>query len=301
MARSASSLVEDRFTPARRHAAGHAFDDAADGVARLAHFFDEPNHPLCRRRIGAAHDIRFNRGGLYLLGIDRGGELPDLLDVGENLHAVAPAQELLGNRPGGDPADGLAGAAASTPGPTPDAVLRLVRVIGVRRPKLHRHLRIGLGARVFVPDPQRDRRAQGLALEGAGEDLDAIGFFARRDDARLAGPAAVQLRLDVRLGQFEPRRTSIHHYAHALAVGFTPGSDAEKMAKSICHALKMGEKRPPVKPCVEPVPNAPTPDLGRKLCRKMANSTKVSDKGPRQRSPSAALWPAPSWHTSGKH
>jgi len=76
--------------------------------------------------------------------------------------------------------------------------------------------------------------------------LDGIGLLAGRDDLRLAGPAAIQLGLNVRLAQFEPGRASIYHHSHASAVGFTPGSDAEKAAETVCHALKMGENVPPV-------------------------------------------------------
>jgi hypothetical protein len=53
--------------------------------------------------------------------------------------------------------------------------------------------------------------------------------------------------LNIRLGEFEARRTTIHHHAHAATVRFTPGCDAEQFAKRICHAASLGEKGGPVK------------------------------------------------------
>ena len=53
---------------------------------------------------------------------------------------------------------------------------------------------------------------------GRDDDLDGVGFLARRDDRRLAGAAAVQIRLDIGLGQRQPRRATINHHTDSAAM-----------------------------------------------------------------------------------
>ena len=136
-----------------------------------------------------------------LSGFDVGDDALDLFDVGQDFDAEPFAQEFFGDGAGGDAADGFAGAGAPAALPVADAVLGVVGVVGVRGAELGFHFGVGLGPGVLVFDPQADRRAEGLALERAGEDLHRVGFLARRDDFGLAGPAAVQVGLDVGLGQ----------------------------------------------------------------------------------------------------
>jgi hypothetical protein len=92
-----------------------------------------------------------------------------------------------------------------------------------------------------------DGCAECFALKRAGKDLNSVGFLARRDDAGLAGTAAIQIRLDVGLGQFDARRTTIHDHTDASAVRFAPGGDAEQMTERVCHAWSVREKRRVVK------------------------------------------------------
>ncbi len=77
-----------------------------------------------------------------------------------------------------------------------------------------------LAALVLVADQQRDRRAGGLALEHAGEDLHGIGFAPLRDMARSAGLAPVEVMLQVGGAQFHARRAAVHHAAERGAVRF---------------------------------------------------------------------------------
>ncbi|EWS63767.1 hypothetical protein Y695_02996 [Hydrogenophaga sp. T4] len=58
-----------------------------------------------------------------------------------------------------------------------------------------------LAALVGVADQQGDRRAGGLALVHATEDFHRVGLVALGDEFRRAGAAAVQIGLDVGLGQ----------------------------------------------------------------------------------------------------
>ena len=67
--------------------------------------------------------------------------------------------------------------------PVADAVLRLVGVVGVRGPVgVLEVRRRPPGARPCCAPAMRDRRAERLALEDAGEDLGAVGLLARRGD-----------------------------------------------------------------------------------------------------------------------
>src|SRR5439155_2271651 len=88
-----------------------------------------------------------------------------------------------------------------------------------------------------------------LTLERAGKNFHAVRFLARRDDARLAGPPAVEVRLNVRLRELESRRAAVHDHAHAAAVGFAPHGDAEQLPEAVCHARSVGKKLCAVKPC----------------------------------------------------
>ena len=84
-----------------------------------------------------------------------------------------------------------------------DAVFDVVGVVGVRRTIFVLDIGIVLGARVFILDHERDRRARGhlfpgrLVGEYAGQDFDNVGFLALGGVARLAGTAFVQIWLNV--------------------------------------------------------------------------------------------------------
>jgi hypothetical protein len=51
----------------------------------------------------------------------------------------------------------------------------------------------------------------------------------------LAGPTAVEFRLDVGFREREARRAAIHDRAHAAAVGFAPSGDAEELTERVAH------------------------------------------------------------------
>ena len=63
-------------------------------------------------------------------------------------------------------------------------------------------------------------------------------------DLALAGPAPVELTLDIFFAQLEKRRTAIDDYAHAAAVGFAPGRDAEELSEAAAHFTTL-TSRPP--------------------------------------------------------
>jgi hypothetical protein len=135
--------------------------------------------------------------------------------------------------------------------PVADSVFGLVGEIGVGGAEVGLHFRVGLGARVGVRHQNRDRRAERDSAEDAGEDFAGVRLLARRDDVALAGTAAVEVRLDIDLGKRQARRASVDNDAHAAAVGFAPGGDAEKGSKRAGHvALKKPEAARGITPII---------------------------------------------------
>jgi hypothetical protein len=63
----------------------------------------------------------------------------------------------------------------------------------------------------------------------------------------LAGPPAIQVRLNVRFGELDPWRTTVHDHAHATAVRFAKRRDAEQLPESACHAVIVRKKGSAVK------------------------------------------------------
>jgi len=66
-----------------------------------------------------------------------------------------------------------------------------------------------------------------------GQDLHRIRFLALRGEARLTGPAAVEIALDVGLDQRDQRRAAIDHTADRNPVALAEGRDAEQMAEGV--------------------------------------------------------------------
>ena len=93
---------------------------------------------------------------------------------------------------------------------------------------------IVLAALVDIVDDERDRRAGRhlragcLVREHAGEDFDRVGFLALRGEARLAGPAPIEIGLDVGLVERDSRRAAIDHATDRRPVAFAEGGDTEE-------------------------------------------------------------------------
>ena len=85
----------------------------------------------------------------------------------------------------------------------PAAVFNVVSIVGVARPILVLNVGIVLRALIDVVDEEGNRRAgchlraACLIDENAGKDFHRVGFLALRGVARLAGPAPVEIRLNV--------------------------------------------------------------------------------------------------------
>src|SRR5881392_3940304 len=76
-------------------------------------------------------------------------------------------------------------------------------------------------SKIVTPRKEADRveilsgTFEGKTLEGAGEDFDAVGFFARRNNFGLAGAPTVEIGLNVRFGERQARGASVHDNAYS--------------------------------------------------------------------------------------
>jgi len=109
--------------------------------------------------------------------------------------------------------------------------------------------RIIFRALVDVVDHQHDRGAGGdlsaacFAHEHAGHDLDRVRLLPLRGEARLAGPAAVEMVLDLGRSERNPRRSAVDHAADRRPMALAEGRDPEKVAEGIeRHGIPPGSR-----------------------------------------------------------
>ena len=67
----------------------------------------------------------------------------------------------------------------------------------------------------------------------AGQNFYRIGFLALGGEARLSGPAAIEIALDVFDGQRQQRRAAVDHAADRNPVAFAEGRDPEHVAEGV--------------------------------------------------------------------
>src|SRR4029079_16795689 len=115
--------------------------------------------------------------------------------------------DLARNRAGSDPRRGLARGRASATAIVVDAVLVVAGVPGMSRTIGILDRRVIFRTLIDIVDEERDRRAGRHFLptlfvgERARENTHGVGLLALRGEARLAGPAAIEILLDVSGGQ----------------------------------------------------------------------------------------------------
>src|ERR1043166_4131937 len=227
-------LAVDRRTQPRRHAFGHHLDDGADRGALLAHAVEIVGEARRSLGIGAEERIALDLGPIP-------GRAVDFLVAYLNERAAhgKPRHDLARNRAARDPHRGFARRGAPAAAIVLQAVFDVVGVAGVTRPVGVLDRRIVLGALVDVFDQQRNRRAgRDLAAgrlvgEHTGEDFDGIGLLALGGEARLPGPALVEIGLDVGLGQRNARRAAVDHAADGRPMALAERRDAKQMAERI--------------------------------------------------------------------
>ena len=113
------------------------------------------------------------------------------------------------------------------------AVLLLIGVVGVARAEAILELLVVARARIGVLDQQADRRAGGAPFEHAREDAHRIALATLADEVRSAGAAPIDIALQIRLAERQPRRTAVDDAAERRAVAFAKAGDREQPADGI--------------------------------------------------------------------
>ena len=171
-----------------------------------------------------------------------------------NRHA---RNDLAGERAGRDPCRRFARRGAAAAAMVAKAVFHLVGVVGMARPILPGDVAIVLGALVDILDHHRDRRAGRdhrlavLVHDEAGQHAHLVRLAALRHEARLAGPALVELALDVGQREADSGRAAVDHASERGAVAFAPGRDAKKMAERVVrHGIQSRPAHEPAHGCL---------------------------------------------------
>jgi hypothetical protein len=116
-----------------------------------------------------------------------------------------------------------------------DAVLGVGGVVGVGGSVDVLEVVVGAGAGVGVADHHRDGRAQGPPLEHAAEDLDLVGLVSLGDQAALARPPPIEVRLDVGDVDSQARRASVDHHADTATMALAEGVHTKDLTPAARH------------------------------------------------------------------
>src|SRR5262249_11321128 len=154
------------------------------------------------------------------------------LDVAQDPDALL-GEELLGDGPGGDATERLAGAGAAAAPVVAEAVLGVEGEVGVAGAGLVLDVVVGAAVRVGGAEGDADGGAVGPALEDAGPDLRQVFLLALADDLGLAGAAAAQVGQQVLDRQRQPRRAAVDDGEVAGTVADAGRGDAEQLAERI--------------------------------------------------------------------
>src|SRR5208282_1818391 len=120
-----------------------------------------------------------------------------------------------------------------------DAVLCVIGVVGVAGTILVLDLPIVLRSLIDVVDEDPDRRsgrhltARRFVDHHAGEDARLVRLAALGGEARAAGPAPVEIGLDVGRLQRNERRAAVDDTPYSWPVTFAEGGDAEKAPETV--------------------------------------------------------------------
>src|SRR6185503_13735976 len=188
----AFELVENRLAETDRHSRSDQVDSRADRVAGSAQLVEE--------HLELRHLVRIGRKERILVDvveIERPQlERADLGEIAANLYGKLLSEILARDRAGRDAHDGLTRGRAATAAVVTNAVLLLIRVVGVAGAEAVLDLRVVAAFLIDVLDEQADRRSRRATLEDAGEDLHLIRLLPLRNMARAAGPASIEIFLD---------------------------------------------------------------------------------------------------------
>src|SRR6185437_5468767 len=221
--------VVERLAPAGRDARSN---DSQPRTARLAglpkliHVRLELGHA---RRVG--DEKRISLGAHVLPRLELHAIGPELREVAAHDDAVALVEPLLRDRARRDRRRRQSRRGAPAAARIADPVLAQVRVVRVPGPERARDLLVVLRALVLVADEERDRRARGLPLVHAGEDLHLVLLAPLRHVPRGAGLAPVEVGLDVFFLQLHAGRAPVDHAPDRGPVRFAERRDGEERAE----------------------------------------------------------------------
>ncbi len=222
-------LVEHRLAEPGRYASCdhvHARTDRVARATQLDHVCVELFEP---RRVGAEEWIVVDAGQR----LDLQDQRAELREIALDRDTEPLAKILASDCTRGDTHDRLARRRATAAAVVAEAVLLLVRVVGVPRAETVLDLVVVARALILVLDEQADRRAGRAPLEHARQDANLVGLLALTGMARGAGAPPFQLRLDVLLRQLQPRRTAVDDAAERRAVAFAEARDSEQLAEGV--------------------------------------------------------------------
>jgi hypothetical protein len=109
------------------------------------------------------------------------------------------------------------------------AVLHVVRIIGMARPIFVFDVGIILRALIDIVDDERDWRtgrdlqSRLFVQKDTGQDPDRIGFLPLSREARLARTATIEVRLDIAFAERNAGRTTVDHATDRGPVAFAEG------------------------------------------------------------------------------
>ncbi|KAF1858516.1 hypothetical protein Lal_00015033 [Lupinus albus] len=232
-------LVVDRLAEAHRHVRRHDVDAGADGIAGAAQVIHRRFHARDQAGVGRRREERVIVHVFKIL--ERHGNVAQLAHAAQELRAELLAHPFFGDGAGADDRRRQARGRAAAAARIAHAVLVPVCVVRMAGTERVGDVAVVLAALVRVLDQQRDRRARRDAFVDAGQDPDLVGFLPLRHVARRARLAAVQLRLDVGLGQRHPRRATVDHAADCGTVRFAESGYGKQLAKCVAgHGISLG-------------------------------------------------------------
>lgn len=185
------------------------------------------NHLLRRRLVRAPRDVALHvlhREGRV---VDLAPDLAHAAHVRQHFRAGHHVEQLLRDGPRRHAPDRFAGRAPTPASHGPDAVLEVVRGVGVRGPVGDAHLAVVLRALVLVAHEHGDGGPQGDAVGHPREHLARVLLLARGGDDGLPRAAPVELALDLLGRDGKAGGHAVDDAPDALAVRLAKRGDAE--------------------------------------------------------------------------
>src|SRR5262249_40155855 len=143
------------------------------------------------------------------------------------------------------------------------AIFGEIGIVGMAGAEFVADRGIILGALVNILDDKRDRRSGGhlaigaVVLEDAGKDLHLVRLAPLCGEARLAGPALVEIGLDVAFAQRQPRRTAIDDAANRRPMAFAKGCHSEHVAEAVVRHAPLLKAQCRWRQILRPLPDPP--------------------------------------------